>query len=108
MRFPLGPLSAQRNCQTSGPRFRPLLIRLPCCILASGVRSCDAEEFLRNATGNKDAWRARSELLCGGNAQAYCQKGAGPYSSNLIACNTCHSLSNELRERGVALLENGQ
>ena len=30
-----GPLSAHRNCQTSGPRFRPLLIRLPCCIPAS-------------------------------------------------------------------------
>src|SRR6516225_11454644 len=64
MRFPQAPLSAHRNCQTSGPRFRPLLMRLPCCIRASRARSCDAKEFLRNATGNKDAWRGRSELLC--------------------------------------------
>jgi hypothetical protein len=32
-----GPLSAHRNCQTSGPRFRCLLIRLPCCIPASSI-----------------------------------------------------------------------
>jgi hypothetical protein len=37
MRLPKGPLSAHRNCQTSGPRFRCLLIRLPCCIPASSI-----------------------------------------------------------------------
>src|SRR6266403_4250708 len=37
MRLAKGPLSAHRNCQTSGPRFRYALIRLPCCIPASSV-----------------------------------------------------------------------
>jgi hypothetical protein len=33
----IGILSAQRNCHTSGPRFRLLLSRLPCCIPASCI-----------------------------------------------------------------------
>src|SRR5579859_4542631 len=33
MRFPLGPFSDQRNCQTSGPTRRDLVVRLPCCIV---------------------------------------------------------------------------
>ena len=45
--FSMRPSVCHRNCQTSGPRFRPLLIRLLCCIPASLHRSCDAEEFSR-------------------------------------------------------------
>src|SRR5258707_1619662 len=53
--FPKGPLSAQRNCQTSGPRLRPLLIRLPCCIPASGI----AVAMRRNSYAGDAILRAR-------------------------------------------------
>jgi hypothetical protein len=67
MRFPYGSLSAQRNCQTSGPRLRALLIRLPCCIPASRVAVATWEEFLRMRHKIRPSRRGPSELLCGGN-----------------------------------------
>jgi hypothetical protein len=69
MRLPYGPLSAQRNCHTSGPRFRALIIRLPRCIPAS----CTAAAPRRNSYATRheimSSGRGRSELLRGGNAQ---------------------------------------
>ena len=42
----LGLFSDQRNCQTSGPPKRALIVRLPCCIVILQTRSSGAGKML--------------------------------------------------------------
>src|SRR5258708_4157816 len=49
MRFPLGPFSDQRNCQTSGPSRRGLIVRLPCCIGHPPARSGGAGKMISDS-----------------------------------------------------------
>src|SRR5258708_32780428 len=49
MRFPLGPFSDQRNCQTSGPSRRDLVVRLPCCIGHPPARSGGAGKMFSDS-----------------------------------------------------------
>jgi hypothetical protein len=69
MRLPYGSLSAQRNCHTSGSRFRALIIRLPRCIPASCIAAAPRRNSYAMRHEIMTSGRGRSELLRGGNAQ---------------------------------------
>src|SRR5208337_2736564 len=64
MRLFWGPFSDQRNCQTSGPYLRTLLIRLPCCILGLRDRSCGAQGFSRIGDTTRGGESVGSQVNC--------------------------------------------
>jgi len=82
MRFPSGPFSDQRNCQTSGPSRRGLVVRLPCCIVillpaSAGQGRCSpirvqlAPLGWRPRTGGElNSRNAKSESRCGGRMES--------------------------------------
>src|SRR6266567_5198898 len=101
-RFPLGPFSDQRNCQTSGPSRRDLVVRLPCCIGHPPARSGGAGKmfydfwkiwhFLKADDNQIVPWprRSKSELPCGGGVgiRAQMKRARAPELAKITQCTS--------------------
>jgi hypothetical protein len=103
IRFPLGALSAQRNCQTSGPRFRPVLIRLPCCISSSCIavatwRKSYAERCKAETSQSRKVIALRRQRLVSSNqARNHCAR----LESGGTKCTAAPALAGWPGQRGV-------
>lgn len=118
MRFPLGPFSDHRNCQTSGPSRRDLVERLPCCIIILHARSGGAGKMFSDFRHSWHFWitvtnkwrkfqsrRAETELPCGGTAVIQAEEseslmGWGKTRGRFSAVTAFIDSESQFRDRG--------